>query len=155
MSSARSPRALGSVVLSGLVGGWVLILIGIPFAPLVAVLGVATVITSILVIEIDQARVSRRWGLVVTTATAFLLAIAATVAASLAWGRAFDLSDAGQTVPAALTITVKIALVVGVPAFVVLVVSGVLALVRARRRTIPRQTGAALCPNRAAPPPST
>ena len=133
MTSALSRRTLRSVVLFGIIGGWVLIVVGIALVPLVAVLGVAAVMASIMVIEIDQARVSRRWGLVVTTATSFLLWIAAIVVASRAWGLAFDLADADQPVPAALGITVKIALVVGVPAFVVLVVSGIRALVRARR----------------------
>ncbi|WP_375399751.1 hypothetical protein [uncultured Amnibacterium sp.] len=133
MSSALSRRSVKALIVYGLVGGWVLIVLGVALVPPVAVLGVAAVITSILVIEIDQARVSRRWGLLVTTATSFLLWIAAIVVAGVAWGRAFDLADADQAVPAALGITVKIALVIGVPAFVVLVVSGVRALVRARR----------------------
>lgn len=133
MTSALSRRTQRALVLYGIVGGWVLIVVGVALVPVVAVLGLAAVMASILVIEIDQARVSRRWGPVVTTATSFLLWIAAVVVASLAWGRAFHLADAGQPVPAALGITVKVALVVGVPAFVVLVVSGIRALVRARR----------------------
>lgn len=108
------------------------LLAGVVFVPLL-VFGAATFIATAVVAAVISSHGTHRWAWTWMAGIASVVWVSSAVYAIDVWGQGFDLSDANQPVPRALSIALMVAFSLSVAGFIVVVLSAVMSLLRARR----------------------
>lgn len=133
-------RNLNTLLLAGLLVGGAVGLIGLALFLPAALIGALTVVGTVILVAILQARVSGRWALVWLVLASGLVWFIASGIAWTVWGVEFDLADTNQAIPTAVSLTMRLTVVIGGIGFVGFVVFGALGIRRARRLAVRRST---------------
>lgn len=108
------------------------LLAGVVFVPLL-VFAAATFVATVVIAAVFSSRGSHRWAWTWMVGSASVVWVSSAVSAIDVWGQVFDFRDANQPVPLALGIALMVAFSLSVAGLIVVMLSAVMSLLRARR----------------------